>query len=192
MRCTQATYQIQLYIDHQLTLRQIRLLENHLSFCSDCRTELVSLEKIVTELTTFSLVQEPDSLHTQIMQRVALVTAQQQLQIEQTRQDKAFSPFRPSLSEILAAVVLATVATLAILLQQPPVDSILPITSSHGLIAHAYSQMVHTLTAIDTNTLTLYLWVGGTFLGICITLACAGTEMRTQWLKAVMQRLPVH
>ena len=35
------------------------------------------------------------------------------------------------------------------------------------------------------------LWVVGTILGIFITLALAGNEIRTQWFKAVLERLPV-
>jgi hypothetical protein len=47
------------------------------------------------------------------------------------------------------------------------------------------------LTSIDANTLIVALWIVGTLLGVCITLAVAGSEMRTQWFKAMMERLPV-
>ena len=45
--------------------------------------------------------------------------------------------------------------------------------------------------AFNSGTLTLAFWVVGTILGVCITLALAGNEMRSQWFKAMMERLPV-
>jgi hypothetical protein len=37
----------------------------------------------------------------------------------------------------------------------------------------------------------LVFWVLGTVLGVWITLALAGNEVRSQWLKAMLDRLPV-
>ena len=51
--------------------------------------------------------------------------------------------------------------------------------------------LLRLLMTVDPTTLILALWVIGTFLGICITLVVAGNEMRSQWFKAVMDRLPV-
>ncbi len=51
--------------------------------------------------------------------------------------------------------------------------------------------VLHMLMNVDSNTLILALWVIGTILGICITLALAGNEIRSQWFKAMMERIPV-
>ena len=76
MRCTKATYQLQLYIDHQLTLRQTRVLEAHIASCSSCRAELNLLEEVSCGLNTLKFVSEPANMHEEIMQRVALTTAE--------------------------------------------------------------------------------------------------------------------
>jgi hypothetical protein len=189
MRCTRATYQLQLYLDHQLTMQQMRLLEAHISFCLDCREELTALEQVTSGLEILKFVPEPLDMHKQIMQKVALTVTQKQ--VTQNDKQAAFSPFRPSLAELLVASLLATVATLVILLQQTSLRTLLPIAHGHDFLSRFYMQTVHMLTGIDTNTLILALWIGGTVLGVCITLAVAGNEMRTQWFKAMLERLPV-
>lgn len=192
MRCTKAAYQLQLYIDHQLTLKQTRLLEAHIASCSSCHAELNLLEEVACGLKTLKFVQEPADMHEQIMQKVALNTARKQLSQRQKQAPVVrYSLFRPSLSEILAAALLATVATLVILLQQPSLRALLPIANGHDPLSRIYMQAVHILTSIDANTLILTLWIVGTILGVCITLAVAGNEMRAQWFKAMMERRPV-
>lgn len=193
MHCTQATKQIQLYLDHQLTLRQTRVLEAHVASCPACHAELQALEEMTGSLHTLKFVAEPADMHAMIMQKVALNTAlTQQRLYRQQSQPAQFSLFRPSLAEILVAILLATVATLSILLQQPSLRALLPMANGHDLFSRAFMQIVHMLTSIDTNTLVLALWIVGTLLGVCITLAVAGNEMRSQWLKAVVERLPMH
>lgn len=190
MRCTKATYQLQLYIDHQLTLRQTRVLEAHIASCPSCRAELNLLEMVSCGLNTLKFVSEPADMHEQIMQKVALNAARKST-LSREKQAAHFKLFRPSLAEILAAALLATTATLMILLQQPGLRALLPTANGHDPFSLLYTQVVHTLTSIDANTLTLALWIIGTLLGICITLAVAGSEMRTQWFKAMLDRLPV-
>ncbi|SRR5260370_39295381 len=192
MRCTQATHQLQLYLDHQLTLRQTRVLEAHVASCADCHAELHLLEEVAYGLNTLKFVAEPANMHEQIMNKVALNATRKQQQ-QRLKQAKAarFSPFRPSLVEMLAAILLATVATLSILLRQPSIRALLPALNGQDLFSRLFMQAGHMLTSIDTNTLTLALWIVGTLLGVCITLAVAGSEMRTQWFKAMMERLPV-
>jgi len=188
MRCKEATYQLQLYIDRQLTLRQTRVLEAHLASCPSCQAELHFLEKVACGLNSLKFVSEPANLHEQIMQKVVLSTSRKNLA---ERQPVPFKLFRPSLAELLVAALLATLATLAILLQQPSIHALLPRGNGHDLLSLFYIQVVHMLTSIDVNTLILALWIVGTFLGVCITLAVAGSEMRTQWFKAMLERLPV-
>lgn len=190
MRCSKAIHQLQLYIDHQLTLRQTRVLEAHVSSCPACRSELMFLEAVACGLDSLKSVTEPANMHEQIMQKVALTTARKQ-QLLRENQAAAFKLFRPSLGEILAAALLATVATLITLLQLPAIHNRLPTASGHDPFSLFYTQITHMLTSIDTNTLTLALWVIGTLLGVLITLMFAGNEMRTQWFKAMLERLPV-
>jgi hypothetical protein len=186
MRCKEASYQLQLYIDRRLTLRQTRVLESHLASCPSCRAELHFLEEVACGLGSLHSVPEPANLHEQIMQKVALSASRKNL-----LQPTPFKLFRPSLAEILAAALLATLATLAILLQQPSIRALLPKGNGHDPFSLLYIQVVHMLTSIDANTLILALWIVGTLLGVCITLAVAGSEMRTQWFKAMLERLPV-
>jgi hypothetical protein len=190
MRCNKAIYQLQSYVDHQLNLKQTRLLEAHVSSCSSCHAELDILEKIAEDLNTLTFVAEPANMHEQIMHKVALNALGNPLSPRE-KQAVRYSLFRPSLSEMLAAILLATVATLVILLQQPSLREILPVANGHDLLSHFFLQMLHMLTSIDTNTLSLALWIAGTLVGVCITLAVAGNEMRSQWFKAMLERLPV-
>jgi anti-sigma factor RsiW len=190
MRCTKAAYQLQLYIDHQLTLRQTRVLEAHVASCPSCRAELNLLEEVACGLNTLRFVSEPANMHEQIMQRVAMTASRAQVQ-QREKQAAHFKLFRPSLTEILIASLLATIATLATLLKQSSPRVWLPTASGHDPFSLFYTQAVHMLTSIDANTLIVALWIVGTLLGVCITLAVAGSEMRTQWFKAMMERLPV-
>ncbi len=192
MHCTQATEQLQLYLDHQLTLRQTRVLEAHVATCTLCRAELHVLEEIATSLNTLKFVAEPTDMHAMIMHKVALnAVRKHQHQYRKQIQPAHFSLFRPSLTEMLVAILLATVATLSVLLQQPSLHALLPLANGHDLFSRIILQMVHTLTSVDANALILALWIVGTILGVCITLAVAGNEMRSQWFKAVVERLPV-
>lgn len=191
MRCSQATYQLQLYIDHQLTLTQTRLLEEHIASCATCSADLALLEEVSSGLNTLKFVVEPADMHEQIMQKVALNAARKPRLVREKHSSKKFSLFRPSLNEIMAAIVLATMATLVILLQQPSLRAMLPIANGHDVLSRFYVQVVHMLMYIDANTLIFALWIVGTLLGVCITLALAGAEMRSQWFKAMQERFPV-
>src|SRR5690242_14520566 len=131
MRCAKAIHQLQLYIDHQLTLRQTRVLEAHISSCPACRAELTFLESVSCGLTSLKFVQEPANMHEQIMHKVAQTTTRKQ-QILREKQTAPFKLFRPSFGEMLAATLLATVATLFFLLRQP---IRLPVASGHDTLS---------------------------------------------------------
>ena len=72
MRCKEASQQLQLYLDNNLTIQQVRMLEAHLAFCNNCLEELTTFETIVNDLETFKVVVEPDDLNERIMHRVAI------------------------------------------------------------------------------------------------------------------------
>ena len=185
MRCKEASQQLQLYLDNRLTLQEVRALEAHLGSCNACQEELTFLEMVVNDLETLKVVLEPDDLNVKIMHRVAIAASQRNT--SPTR----FSPWRPSLLEILVAATLATIATIRTILQQPSIRSLLPFANGHDGLSMAFFNVLRLLMTVDSTTLILALWIAGTFLGICITLIFAGSEMRTQWFKAMMERLPV-
>src|SRR5215471_8514301 len=185
MRCSKASQQLQLYLDNHLTIKQTHALETHLADCAVCLEELALLEEVAYSLQTFKVVAEPDDLSEQVMQRVAMVASQS------NTPHSRFSHLRLSLPELLVAALLATIATLGSILQQPALRALLPFANGHDSLSLAFMNLLHLLMTVDTTTLILALWVIGTVLGICITLVVAGNEMRAQWFKAVMDRLPV-
>src|SRR6266705_3228763 len=174
MRCAEAVHQLQLYIDSRLTVKQTRALEAHVAGCTACQRELALLEEVAQSVHNLKLVAEPVDLAARFMQRVAL---------DSLRPGTArFSLLRLSLLELLTAILLATIATIGSILAQPSVRILLPFANGHDAFSLAF---------MNTHTLILACWVIGTILGVCITLLLAGDEMRAEWLKAVMQRLPV-
>jgi predicted anti-sigma-YlaC factor YlaD len=185
MRCEEAAQHLQLYIDNRLTIEQTRALEAHITTCAACLEELTFLEEVTSNLQTFKVVAEPEDLNEQIMRRVAMAASQRSAPAPR------YSLLRPSLLEILVVVLLATIATLGTILQQPSLRALLPFVNGHNTLSLAFMNLMRMLTSIDSTTLILALWVIGTFLGICITLILAGDELRSQWFKAMMERLPV-
>lgn len=183
MRCKEAAQHLQLYVDGRLSMKQTRALEAHVSSCAACRADVALLEQVAGTLHTFRLVAEPEDLTANIMRRVSMSTPRSTA--------PKFSLLRPSPVEILTAVLLATVATLVSLMQQPAVRAVLPIANGHDSLSLAFIRTLHLLTTVDIGTLILALWVIGTILGICITLVLAGEEVRSRWFRAMMERLPV-
>ncbi|HVB73467.1 MAG TPA: zf-HC2 domain-containing protein [Ktedonobacteraceae bacterium] len=183
MHCSEARQELQLYIDRRLTLARTRALEAHISRCANCRQELALLELVSHHLDMVPSVAEPEGMHAQIMQRIAISAPR--------RIAQPFFPWRPSLAEWIAAILLATVATLGSILEQPSLRAMLPFANGHDSLSITFMNLVHTVLSMNGSTLTLVLWIIGTVLGICITLAFAGTEVRSRWFKAMMDRLPV-
>lgn len=183
MRCKKATQLLQLYSDGCLTLEQTRALEAHVALCAACREELEVLQEVAYTLHNLRLIAEPEDLKMQIMQRVAAAP-------ERSNVHK-FSLLRPSLPQLFAVVVLATIATFGSILAQPSLRALLPFANGHDSVSIAFMNILHLFGGINSGTLTLAFWLVGTVLGVCITLALAGTEMRSQWFKAMMERLPV-
>jgi hypothetical protein len=184
MRCAKAAQQLQIYIDHRLTVDQMRALEGHLFECTHCQEELFRLEEITSALRGISPVVEPADLTTNIMQRVAAST-------RSPKKVQVYKPLRPSFAELLLVIVLATATTLVVIVQQPTLRGSLPFADNLGSLPITLNTILHALMGVSTNTLQLALWVIGTLLGVCITLAAAGNEMRSVWFKAMIDHLPV-
>jgi predicted anti-sigma-YlaC factor YlaD len=188
MRCSVATRQLQLYIDGRLSIDQIRVLEGHLVVCDACQRELFLLEEVASTLRDVKPVVEPADMTMRIMQRVAMTPQRQQ----QRPKVPPYSLLRPSLSELLAVILLATITTLGIIWGQPSLRAVLPFANGHDALSQAFFHILNMLiVAENVGALTVALWVGGTILGVCITLVLAGNDIRAEWLKAMMDRLPV-
>ncbi len=181
MSCSKASKLLQLYIDKRLTIDQMRSLEAHISTCSSCRNTLYLLETISQDLQYIEVVSEPSDLTAVIMQRVAL--------IPQRQPESHYALLRPSLLELLVIVVLSTIAMLGVILGQPSLRAVLPIANRHDILSQAFLNTVHLFMDVNSGMLMWIFWIVGTVLGIWITLALAGEEMRTEWLKAMMDRL---
>jgi hypothetical protein len=197
MRCSQAHLLLQLYIDNQndnqsnryMTLQQIRMLETHLVDCALCREDALYLQTISRSLDTMEMVAEPADLTEHVMQRIA-----QSSQIVSPQVERAASPgqipLRLSLGEMISAIVMATFTMTLIIFTQPGMRAMLPIANGHDSLSLLFINSWHMLLRVDSHTLLTATWIVGTILGIWITLLVAGSDMRNQWFKAVLNRLP--
>lgn len=179
MRCSKAVQQLQLYIDQQLSLQQLRALESHLSTCEACLQEYRLLEEVTSTLHAIAPIVEPANLTSNIMRRVAMS--------ELGKEEQMYRPWRPSSAEMLLVLLLATVATLFLIIAQPKLRDSLPVANGLATLSLLLSNMLHLFVSLGS----FGLWVVGTLLGVCITLMVAGNEMRSLWFKAMMERLPV-
>jgi hypothetical protein len=190
MRCSRATHLLQLYIDKRLSLQEMRALEAHLSECAACQQELIFLETIEQALNSIESVKEPPNLTANIMHRVAL-SERRATELAKARKEGSFILFRPSLPELIAVVLLATMTTFGVFMQQPALRSLVPLINGHDRLSLTLMEIWNMLLSVNSNTLMLVFWIFGTILGIWITLLLAGSEMRNLWLKAMIDRLPV-
>lgn len=183
MRCAKAAWQLQLYLDQQLNLDEIRELENHLASCFTCQEELFLHEEVVHSLRSIKPVVEPSGLTSSIMRRVAMTP--------QRIEERKYRLLQLSLLELCAAIFLATVTTLGIIVGQPPLRHSLPFANSLDIMLVDGINALHTFLSPANGTIVLLFWIFGTLLGVCITLIVAGSEMRSTWYKAMLDRLPV-
>ncbi|MBE3561355.1 MAG: zf-HC2 domain-containing protein [Ktedonobacteraceae bacterium] len=184
MHCSKASQQLQLYLDKRLPLEQMRALEQHLADCPGCRRELLLLEQIEQALGEMEMVAEPPDLTVHIMQRVAITP--------QRVEHSSLEHLRPSLSELAAVFVMATALMLGVILSQPSLHQFLPVANGHDVFSLAFLSLIHMFDSMNSGMLMLCFWVVGTILGVWITLVLAGKEVkRTDWFKAMIERLPV-
>lgn len=196
MYCAKVTRQLQLYIDKRLTLEQTRSLEYHLSTCSACCKEYFLLQEIEYALNHMEMVREPANLTINIMARVALNPQQSMVQARQhankpVEELQVFVLLKPSLPEMLTAIVLATVAMFAIMLEQPSLRTIFFVGSGHDPLSVFVTTTWHVVSTTSSDTLMACFWIIGTLLGVWVTLAVAGSDVRSEWYQAVLDHLPV-
>jgi hypothetical protein len=188
MHCFKATRLLQLHLDKRLSHDQMRSLETHLFSCPTCRQELRLLEEIASVLKDEEQVYEPADFTSTVMWRIA--QSEQEKRRALLAQPNS-APFRPSLRELFSAILLATIATCGLILGQPSLRAALPGAHEHDELSLVLMNIWNSLLSMNSDTLLLFLWIVGTFLGIWITLALAGAEMRSQWFQAMIDRLPV-
>ncbi len=183
MRCGEAANHLQLYIDHRLTVERVHMLEAHIAQCASCRYELSLLEGVAVSLRDIAPVVVPEDLTLRIMRQVAIMP--------QRKRERTFVVLRPSLPELIAVVLLATITTLGVMWQQPSLRAVLPFASGRDSFSLAFLSILHVVISGNMGLLLLALWVVGALLGVFITLVLAGGELRSQWFKAMLERLPV-
>ncbi len=188
MHCSKAARLLQLYVDKQLSLDQIRPLEKHLFSCLACRQELRLLEEIAATLTDEGQVCEPADFTANVMWRIA--RSEQEKRVALLVQQNRVS-FRPSVRELLTAILLATIVTCGIIMGEPSWRAALPIANGHDGLSLVVINTLSFMSGINSGTLLLLFWIIGTLLGVWITLALAGAEMRSQWFQAMIDRLSV-
>src|ERR1700730_16393356 len=160
MQCSRAAPLLQLYIYQRLTMQKMRELEDHLYQCSACQREFYFLEKIDLALREVEPVVEPAKLTESIMQRVAHSPISMQAR---SRRQAAFAWFHISLSEMLSVVLLATIATLGLILGQPSLRAVLPIANGHDRLSLLFINTWNGLmSGMNSGTLMLVFWICGT------------------------------
>ncbi len=195
MTCARAQQLLQLYLDGRLSLISTRALERHLAACPACRAELVALEEVIAELHSLGQITEPAWLGQAIMQRIASATAQPPRELpagvpENARQMTG-SPFsRLTRRDVLLAFALATVVMVSFVLLQPALREAL-LVDTDPLVAPLL-QTFQTLFSMHGGVLALMGWGLSILLGIWITLALAGSEIRAFWRQRLRERLPQH
>ncbi len=100
----------------------------------------------------------------------------------------------PEPSDLMANImqrVALTPRQRPVILGQPSLRAALPIANGHDILSQIFLSIVHLFIDVNSGMLMWIFWIVGTLLGIWITLALAGEEMRSEWLKAMMDRLPV-
>ncbi len=193
MTCSRAQRLLQLYIDHRLSLAQTRALERHLLHCSACRAEWMLLEDVLSGIHSLNNVVEPAWLTGSIMARVAEMTAQppeeQSLETRRLRQRTGQrTPFRLTIQDVILSSLLATVVVIGFALVQPGLRDTL-VKSVNPLLGTVLTGLQF-LISPNAGIMGLFVWMLWVFLGICITLALAGSEVRSHWRQRIRGWLP--
>lgn len=106
MECKAVQEKLSLYLDGELSISDIKLIEEHTKMCTACREELSSLEETVNLVRSLEPVDVPSDLKDKIMERVKTVgdsnIAASRWQHAWNRWGRAFS----SVAAILIAAVL--------------------------------------------------------------------------------------
>lgn len=193
--CARAQRHLQLYLDGRLSLLSTRALERHLATCPACRAELVALEEVIAQLHSLGQITEPAWLGQAIMQRIASATVQPPRElpagVPESARQMTGSPFsRLTRRDVLLAFALATLVMVSFVLLQPALRDAL-LVDTNPLVAPLL-QTFQALFSMHGGVLALMGWGLSILLGIWITLALAGSEIRAFWRQRLRERLPQH
>ncbi|HEU5370310.1 MAG TPA: zf-HC2 domain-containing protein [Ktedonobacterales bacterium] len=193
MTCSRAQHLLQLYIDHRLSLAHTRALERHLLHCSTCRAEWMLLEDVLAGIHSLNNIVEPAWLTESIMARVAEMTAQppaeQSIETRRLRQRTSQrTPFRLTVQDVILSSLLATVVVISFALVQPGLRDML-VKSVNSLLGTVLAGLQF-LISPNAGIMGLFVWMLWVFLGICITLVLAGSEVRSHWRQRIRGWLP--
>jgi len=177
MTCTQASRQIQTYVDGRLAPRALAPLESHLAHCAACREELAALEAICATLAQTSMEPEPRNLTTLVLVRVAAYEAQRTR--ERERQ------FSLRWADTLLAALLASVATLGFVLLDPSLRDTFP-----AAFSHMFPALVSLLSAPGPGSIAWIAWIVWVAAGLGLAIWFAGAEARATWRRSIVARIP--
>lgn len=181
MSCGRMMRWIQLYLDGRLETRRLARLEHHLAECVDCRDELDQMQAICQAAAvpvTVLGVRESADLTNAVMTRIALLETRR----ARSRQGAEFTP---GWGDALLAAMLATLATAVLLALQPSLWHPVSLAFGHALDTMRHSLMVRL--GDSPEWLAWVVWVGG---GVLLALAFAGAEVRANWRRTLLARLP--
>jgi hypothetical protein len=151
------------------------------------------LEDMLAGVHSLNNIAEPSWLTESIMARIAETTAQplEKLPIE-TRQRRQRviqrTPFRLTMQDLILSSMLATIVVISFALFQPGLREALG-NSVNPLVGSLLAGLQF-LISPDSGIVGLFVWLLWIALGICITLALAGSEVRSQWRQRIRDRLP--
>ena len=176
MKCTQAEQWLQLYVDNRLDARRLALLERHIELCATCQEDFVLLELVTRAVAAPIPVREPEGLAESVMRRVAAMEAQRA---------SVRGVFEPGWVDAMLAAILATLVTIGFLIFQPALR-----LSLSDALTQALLTINHAAIAALGDSPGWLAWSVGIGLGLLLTLAFAGGEVRATWRRNLMTRLP--
>jgi anti-sigma factor RsiW len=178
MSCSEVRACIQLYLDGRLETQRVPRLARHLAACGACRDELAAYQMLVEGMTVAVHLQNPDALTASIMRRVR----QAEAQLRVPRQRRAFAL---GWADALIASLLATMMTIIFLVSEPVLRA-----SVSRALSLTYSSLTHGITLATASWSPLLVWLVWIGVGVALTLWFAGREVRDDWRRTVMTRLP--
>ncbi len=177
MNCSRAEKWLNLYVDGQLDVRRLPVLEEHVHTCVACRARLDVFEAVRESLADYQPVAEPPGLTERILARIAA--------FEASRVATPARQFGLRWADGLLAAVLATLTTLLFVLLDPSLRASLPQD-----ISHAFPGVVALLNTSGPGSIAWVAWIVWVTAGLALTVWFAGAEVRSSWRRSLSERIP--
>lgn len=178
MNCSDARRWIQLYMDGRLEGRDQPNLARHLSTCDACRGELAAFQLLVDGLSCEDPLRSPDLLTRSIMRRIRQADAA-------TMGQSVSHPFALGWADAVLAASLATVVTIIFLWFEPALRA-----AVSAMAKLALDSVTHGITAATSSWSPVAVWLVWIGAGVALTLWFAGREVRAEWRRTLLTRLP--